>query len=194
MTVQKSPSKDQAEIGARLKILRSNRGLSLRTLAKLSGVTCGALSQIENGRTSPSVGTLKNVLAAFGLSLGDFFVNPTGASAASKYIYAHRDLVNVSPVPGVKYLNLPGSQERRQMQLFYELYDPAASTGARLYSHAGEEGGFCIAGTIELTVAGEKLVLKPGDAYYFNSARPHRFKNIGAVTAKIVSVCTPPSF
>ena len=48
--------------------------------------------------------------------------------------------------------------------------------------------------SIELTVNGQIYLLGPGDAYYFDSRLPHRFRNTGKETCRLVSACTPPSF
>jgi quercetin dioxygenase-like cupin family protein len=61
-------------------------------------------------------------------------------------------------------------------------------------SHKGEEGGVVIAGRLEVTVDGEQRVLGPGDAYSFDSNRPHRFRCVSDEPARVVSACTPPSF
>ena len=37
-------------------------------------------------------------------------------------------------------------------------------------------------------------VLGPGEAYYFASQLPHRFRNVGRETCEIISANTPPSF
>ena len=50
-----------------------------------------------------------------------------------------------------------------------------------------------IQGSIELTVGGETQILEAGDAYYFDSRVPHRFRNIGEEGAEIVSACSPPA-
>ena len=49
-------------------------------------------------------------------------------------------------------------------------------------------------GRIDLTIGGETRVLGPGDAYYFTSAIPHRFRNTGSETCEIISASTPPTF
>ena len=49
-------------------------------------------------------------------------------------------------------------------------------------------------GRIELTVGAETRQLGPGDAYYFTSAIPHRFRNTGAEPCEIISANTPPTF
>ena len=51
-----------------------------------------------------------------------------------------------------------------------------------------------VGGELELTVAGKTWVLGPGDAYYFDSRLPHRFRNTGKEAARVVSANTPPSF
>ena len=63
-----------------------------------------------------------------------------------------------------------------------------------MLSHEGEEGGIVLRGKIELTVGDQVQTLLPGDAYYFKSTLPHRFRNPGNEECEIVSACTPPTF
>jgi mannose-6-phosphate isomerase-like protein (cupin superfamily) len=51
-----------------------------------------------------------------------------------------------------------------------------------------------IRGRIELTVGGATRVLGPGEAYYFASQLPHRFRNVGREACEIISASTPPTF
>ena len=62
------------------------------------------------------------------------------------------------------------------------------------YSHAGEEFGFIIKGTLELTVEGVAYILREGDTFYFESRQPHRFRNIGDEEVQILWVNHPPSW
>ena len=86
--------------------------------------------------------------------------------------------------------SIPG----RQLQILRERYVPKGDTGKTMLSHDGEEGGIVLVGEIEITVGDEVAVLGAGDAYYFDSNIPHRFRNPGDVDCEIVSVCTPPTF
>jgi len=79
------------------------------------------------------------------------------------------------------------------MQILHERYAPGSDTGKATLHHKGEEGGVVIRGQLELSVDGERYVLGPGDAYYFDSSRPHRFRNVGLEDCEIVSACCPPS-
>ena len=67
-------------------------------------------------------------------------------------------------------------------------------TGRVPLVHDGEEGGIVISGRLEVTVDGERRILGPGDAYYFESRRPHRFRCIGNKPCEVISACTPPTF
>ena len=60
--------------------------------------------------------------------------------------------------------------------------------------HDGEEGGIILSGRLEVTVDSERRILGPGDAYYFESRRPHRFRCVGGKACELISACTPPTF
>ena len=66
------------DVGQRLGAIRRLHGLSQRALAKLAGVTNGLISQIEQNRISPSIGSLKKILDVLALSLADFFTGDDG--------------------------------------------------------------------------------------------------------------------
>jgi transcriptional regulator with XRE-family HTH domain len=190
---RQSQSDTETSVGARLRELRTSRGLSLRALAESSGVTASALSQIENDKNSPSVSTLKKILGALGTTLGEFFAHEEPVEE-SGFVFKAVQMVNVASGRGLEYLSLPGTGAGRALQIMDEHYAPASDTGPELYTHAGEEGGICIAGTIELTVNGRRETLGPGDGFYFSSALPHRWRNVGKSPARMISACTPPSF
>ena len=82
----------------------------------------------------------------------------------------------------------------RAIQLLAERYEPGAGTGKHALTHVGEECGIILKGRLEVTVGEETLVLGEGDAYYFDSSRPHFFRNIGNIPCEVITACTPPSF
>jgi len=71
---------------------------------------------------------------------------------------------------------------------------PSEGSGMDDPAHQGEEGGIVLIGRLEVTVGEERRILGPGDAYYFKSHRPHRFRCIGRIRCEVVSACTPPTF
>lgn len=185
---------EDSDVGGRMRLQRMSRGLSVRALARNAGITAGALSQIENGKSSPTVSTLKKLLTAMGLSLGEFFEQDGEAKGVGRFVFRSSNLINIAPGGGLRFLSIPGTSKGRALQVLHETYAPGAGTGNEHYHHAGEEAGFCLSGSVEITVGGRREVLGPGDAYYYASTLPHRWRNIGRTPAVVVSACTPPTF
>lgn len=178
------------DVSARLKAVRQQRGLSQRELAKRAGVTNGMISLIEQGRVSPSVASLKKVLAGIPMSLAEFFTMDPGETPQA--FFAATELVELGE--GEVSLRLVAAHRPgRRMAILHETYEPGADTGAEMLSHAGEEGGVVVSGRVEVTIAGQTRVLGPGDAYYFSSAMPHRFRNRGRERCEIISASSPPT-
>lgn len=177
-------------IGPRLRALRARLGLSQRALARKAGVPSSTVSLVESGRTSPSVGSLKRLLDAAGVSLGEFF--STEFETATKYFYRNDELTEISQGE-VSYRQL-GAGQGSSLQILYETYQPGADSGRVLLTHEGEEGGLVIEGRLEVTVDALTRVLKAGDGYLFPSTLPHRFRNVGDVPCIVISACTPPTF
>lgn len=178
-------------IGPRLKTLRSHHGLSQRTLARLSGVSNATISLIEHGRTDPSMGLLKRILDAMGVSFAEFFAAEN--RPPEKYFFRSNELSEISSGP-ITYRQVGSDLSDSQLQLLHECYQPGADTGRSMLSHAAQEGGIVLKGRLEVTVGDQVTVLSPGDAYLFNSRIPHRFRNTGNEDCVLVTVCTPPSF
>ena len=161
------------DIGNRLRHLRIARKLSQRELAKRTGVPNSTISLIESNASNPSVGALKRILDGIPIGLAEFFAfepeKPTQA------FYAAEELVEIGKGP-ISYRQVGESLFGRNLQILKECYQPGADTGKVLLTHEGEEGGIVLSGRLEVTVDDERRILGPGDAYYFESRRPHRFR------------------
>jgi transcriptional regulator with XRE-family HTH domain len=179
------------DVGARLRGVRTAFSLSQRELARRAGVTNGLISLIEQNRVSPSVSSLQPLLDGIPMSLAEFFTVDLNAPPQS--FYATDELVELGN-DQVSLRLVAARRPGRQLTLLHERYAPDAATGEEMLAHRGEEGGVVIQGSIELTVGGSTRVLGPGEAYYFASHLPHRFRNVGPEACEIISACTPPSF
>jgi len=180
------------DIGARLKAVRQAAKLSQRELARRASVTNATISLIESNQMNPSVGALKRVLDGLPMSLAEFFAGEA-QPAPRKAFYAAEELAEVGKGK-ISYRQVGADLRGRALQILVERYAPGADTGRVMLQHDGEEGGVIIRGRLEVTVAGQTRVLGPGDAYYFESDQPHRFRNIGKDACELVSACTPPTF
>lgn len=71
-----------AGLGPRLRLVRENRGVSARELARRVGCSASLVSQVERGLSMPSVGVLYAVASELDCSL-DYLVFGTGEAAAA---------------------------------------------------------------------------------------------------------------
>jgi transcriptional regulator with XRE-family HTH domain len=185
------PSRDEPAVGERLRALRELRGHSQRELARLSGVTNGTISMIEQGQVSPSVGSLKKLTDALSLTLAEFFSSDWPLSNGP--FFARSQLPRIEG-GRIELRMVPAGVLQAQLQVLDETYPPGSDTGPELLSHPGEEAGVVVQGSVCITVGSEERVLSAGDAYYFDSRRPHRFRQVGDEPCRIVSAATPRTF
>ncbi|HLF32120.1 MAG TPA: cupin domain-containing protein [Xanthomonadales bacterium] len=178
------------QLGEQLKAVRTSFGLSQRELAKRAGVTNGMVSLIEQGRVSPSVGSLQKILAALPMTLAEFFTREM--RGPDQVVFRSADLPNMA-TGLIEYRLVAATRRDRKMSILSEVYAAGADTGEDLLTHSGEEGGVIVEGELELTVAGKSWILGVGDGYYFDSRLPHRFRNLGTVPVRLVSANTPPT-
>ncbi|SDG77094.1 transcriptional regulator, XRE family with cupin sensor [Vibrio xiamenensis] len=179
------------DVGNQLKAIRTMKGISQRELAKLSGVTNSMISQIEKNQVNPSVGSLKKILDAMSVSMGEFFT--VDVENKEQIFYSADELVDLGD--GAIQMLLVGSKRaKRKLSVMRETYPPGADTGTDFMKHDGEEGGIVLRGEIEIIIGNQTRVLKPGDSYYFDTRTPHRFRNKGKVECELISAATPATF
>ena len=181
------------DIGLRLRMVRLRCQLSQRALAKKANVANATISLIESGNTSPSVSALKRILSGIPMTLAEFFSDEL-PGIKSEVFYRAADLSEISGGTGISYRQIGSAKSGHALQILFESYEPNADTGMIMLQHEGEEGGVILSGKLEVTVGAAKRVLSVGDAYYFNSREPHRFRNVGTKICTLISACSPPTF
>jgi transcriptional regulator with XRE-family HTH domain len=185
-----SPERD-LDLGQRLRALRMRSGLSQRELARRASVSNATVSMIEADRVSPSVSALRQILGALGVGIADFFAAPE--PPGEQIVFRAPELTEIAG-GALSYRQVGANLEGRALQMIHERYRPGATSGAKMLSHQGEEAGLVIKGRLSLEVDGRRFELREGDAYCFDSRKPHAFRNAGDVDLVIVSACTPPTF
>ena len=164
------------DIGNRLRYVRLRSDISQRELAKRVGVPNSTISLIESNQTNPSVGALKRILDGIPIGMAEFFA--LDVEKSRKVFYQATELVEIGKGK-ISYRQIGENVFGRSLQILKECYAPGSDTGKVPLVHEGEEGGIILCGRLEVTVDGDRKILGPGDAYYFESKRPHRFKCVG---------------
>lgn len=176
-------------IGDRLRAARLDRGLSLRELARRTGVSASYASAIERGRARPSIAALQKLTAGVELTVAGLV--PPAVPACALVKVGDARLLDIG-VPGVRIENLAPAASTLEPQLF--TVDPGAGSGGT-YKHEGEEFVHVLEGTLEVWLDGtEHYRVQPGDSLCFSSQRDHRWRNPGRRPARVIWINTPPTF
>jgi DNA-binding transcriptional MerR regulator/mannose-6-phosphate isomerase-like protein (cupin superfamily) len=174
-------------IGSHLRQLRAKRRLSLAQVAQAVGISVGFLSALERSHMSGSVGTLRKLARFYKTNILDFF-DANGAS--SRQVQPEQRKV-LDAGPGVRMELLAWGNTVMEPHLFRVA--PQSGSGDS-YTHDGEEFLFILRGALNITLEREEYRLKAGDSFYFESSRPHQWKNAGRTEAWVLWVNTPPTF
>src|SRR5438874_12439793 len=198
----RAPTRELDEsVGQRLRQRRSETQLSLRELARRLSISPSALSQIETGKSRPSVSTLYAIVSELGISLDELFggreqsrarprrsparpaapersaESPAGDSGRLQQA-ATRQAIELQS--GVRWERLT-AQPDPEADFLYVVYDVGGSSSQNdlFMRHAGREYGLVLTGTLEVTVGFDTYEVGPGDSISFDSTIPHRLRNSG---------------
>jgi transcriptional regulator with XRE-family HTH domain len=181
-------------VGERLREARTQRRLSLRSLAQSLGVSASLISQVETGKTQPSVSTLYAMANHLGLSLDELLGGTAAPRTAAQPNRAEATVPNVQRASenavlemenGVRWEHL-ASQPGGPADSILVTYQPGASSSVegKLMRHTGIEYAYILEGNLTLQLEFDTHVLGPGDSLQFDSIRPHLFTNNGTTVAK----------
>ncbi len=172
-------------VGENLQRLRSERGFSMRSLAKSSGLSANALSMIERGRTSPSVSTLYKLADALNVPVTAFFGAPEERQQVIHLPANDRARV---PIIGGTWEGLGGEKFTGRVEPFVVNLDTGGDSGPGPMAHTGHEFVFCLSGNIEYLVEADRYLLSPGDSLLFAAHLVHRWRNSGQEPATLLIV------
>lgn len=173
------------DVGQRLKHLREERGVSMRSLARTSGLSANALSMIERGLTSPSVSTLNKLAAALEVPVTAFFRTEP---ERSKIVFQKATERARVPFHLGLLEGLGGEQYAGRIEAFMVTLESGSSSGAQGMLHTGSEFVFCMRGNIEYEVDGQVFTLGTGDTLIFAAQLMHRWRNPGSTVANAIIV------
>ncbi|MCF1452105.1 helix-turn-helix domain-containing protein [Agrobacterium vitis] len=178
--MENTPDNLTLSIAARLKAIRTERGLTLDQLADVSGVSRAMISRIERAEASPTATLLARLCSALGQSLSVFFAEPDHGSPLMR-----RADQPVWRDPETGYLrravSAPGTGARVDVvevelppgALVQFSAQPASlHPNGRQWQHV-----WLFEGSIELTVGDTLHRLEPGDCLYMAIGEVHSFHN-----------------
>jgi transcriptional regulator with XRE-family HTH domain len=174
-------------IGSAIRGARGRAGLSMTDLAKRCGLSQPYLSQLENGKASPSIHTLYRIANALDLTPQDllppsggapFVVSRAGSDGATPI--EHRDDAALARV-------LVGSPDR-----LIQAQEVTATGDQSLggwFEHDGEDLVYLVEGVVDVTLStGHSVRLHAGDSVWYSSQIPHQWSRVDGADARILVI------
>ncbi len=184
----KGDSEPVQAVASNLRRLRVKRGLSLDRLAQRSGVSRAMLSQIELGRSAPTITLLWKIARALDVPFSALIAEPTEASPAVLCARTSRIITNHSGTFTSRPL-FPGGEPRRTE--FYELRLAAGGEEHAPPHPPGTAENLVVAtGRVEVEVDRVVHRLEASDAIYFAADVAHVYRNLGQAPAVMYLVMT----
>lgn len=175
---------EQVSFGARLKQFREQRGLTLKQVSAMSGLSIGFISQVERDQTDPSLASLKKLAAALDIHLSDVFKQDMAPHSFQK-----KGTGVIMIIHNVRCELLATINDNR-LEPVIKYIDPHSESG-RIDPHEGEEFVYVKSGSIQIFVGVNQYELSEGDSIYFKASEPHGWVNDSAASAEVLWIITP---
>ncbi|CAA9305483.1 MAG: Transcriptional regulator, Xre-family with cupin domain [uncultured Gemmatimonadaceae bacterium] len=191
--MEERPPDINARLAARLRRLRSERGLTLDGLAERAGVSRSAISLTERGESSPTAALLDRLAAGLGVTIASLFAEDERADAPPVARRADQAAWR-DPETGYVRRNLSPPGFPSPIELV-EVVLPAGArvaydTPAAARSVGVSQQIWVLAGRIEVTVGGVAHRLGEGDCLAMRVDQPTVFLNPADLPARYVVALT----
>lgn len=179
------------EIGAKIKRLRLQRGLTQEELADRCELSKGFISLLERDLTSPSIATLVDILECLGTDLTAFF----SEKSAQKLVFSEADTSvkqDDEELKGSIRWLVPTAQKNRMEPILVEI-GPGGVTEEH-DPHEGEEFGYVLSGTVQIFIGDRVVRARKDESFCFEPTAVHHLANTGKAVCRLIWVSSPPTF
>jgi transcriptional regulator with XRE-family HTH domain len=183
--------KAEQGVGESLRQLRTERNLSVRTLATRAGFSPSFVSQVELNQASPSIASLERLAGALGVTLGSFFREPISSGPTVTRAGKRRPLTSWWSRARIEPLTPMGAGHAFEALMI--TIASGGTSGKRPYAHRGHQFALVFGGELRLTLGGEVQTLARGDGVTFDAETPHRWENVSKKPAELLIVSSAVS-
>jgi transcriptional regulator with XRE-family HTH domain len=166
----------KVDVGKRIKEYRQRYNLTLKEIESRVDVSATHVSEIERGKTSPTVGALSKIAAALevdpalflaGDNLPDVAVSRAGERSVVRFEQERLGLEALS-----------GAVPSQALSVVLMTWEPGTGHGPPRVRE-GEEFGLVISGKLDVRVGEQTYVVCEGDSIHFRADVPHSVANAG---------------
>lgn len=176
---------EEINIGQRIRKIREQKGLTLKQVSEVSGLSVAFISQVEREQADPSWASLRKITSALNIQLKDLFTEEARPySFVKKGQGYHMETHNI----GREFL---ASIEGASMEMILTKCAPHSNSG-ELSPHNGEEFIWVLKGSLKMFVDKTEQVLNTGDSMYFRANQSHSWANESDAPCEVLWITSPP--
>lgn len=183
-SAKRKPTEVTATVSERVRALRHERGLSLRSVAASAQISPSLLSSIERGKAGPSLVSLVAIADALGVRPGDLLEEETATRSRSRVVRRSARRLIDDALCRREYLM---HADDPYLEVVAELFlPPGGSTRPGLARHSGRDYAIVLEGSVTIELEASREHLSEGDYIAFDAAEPHRLVNDSGADARVV--------
>jgi transcriptional regulator with XRE-family HTH domain len=185
----------EVAIGREVRAHRRKQEITVADLSKVTGLSIGMLSKIENGNTSPSLTTLQNLANALSVPITTFF----------RGFEEDRSAVHTLAGEGIE-LEREGTRANHQYKLLGHIGSNASGVIVEPYmitlteesdifptfQHGGIETIYMLEGSVKYRHGDEVYILNAGDTLFFDADAPHGPEELMELPSRYLSIISYP--
>ncbi len=178
------------QLGRKIRDLRLRRGLTVQQLAEASHLSKGFISQVENGRTSPSLATLHDLAMALQTSAAYLVVE----DEETIHIVRAAERPRIPSASSASRFEVVSALPRRNLEVLLAELSPGTPPAKERHSHHAEECLFCVEGRVRVVHGEREVMLEAGDSCHYDGRVTHSVENAGSQAARVLIALTPAAF
>jgi transcriptional regulator with XRE-family HTH domain len=178
-------------LGRRIRRIRQEKSLTLKQIEAKVGVSATHISEIERGKTSPTIGALERISAALEVPPSHLIDIPpipelqVVRRQSVRALTMNDGAVRVEPVT-----NRDASSD---MSIFHATIAANGVLDA-VPGHRGEEFCYVLDGFLEVTINDRPHVLRQGDSIHFKASQSHQIRNLSSAPVRTLWAVRPKLF
>jgi transcriptional regulator with XRE-family HTH domain len=169
------------QVGARLRRLRTQRRMTLTSVAKATGISKSTMSRLETGQRRPTLELLLALSHAYRVPLDDLVAAPEEGDP--------RIRLKAGRVKGRTVIPLTRQPDGMQA---WKIVIPTSKVTPEPRAHDGYEWIYVLSGHMRFVLGDQDWVLGPGEVASFDTKVPHWFGSTGDEPAEILSIFGRP--
>jgi len=178
-------------LGRRIRRIRQEKSLTLKQIEAKVGVSATHISEIERGKTSPTIGALEKISVALDVSPSHLIDIPP---LPELNVRKRDEIRRIRMYDGsVEIEPLTNREASSEMSIFFATIDGNGMIDP-VPGHRGEEFCYVLEGFLEVTVDGRPHVLRKGDSIHFKASQPHQIRNLSTEPVRTIWTVRPKLF